>query len=127
MLGRKETMATVAVKDLDAARSFYERTLELKVLDTEGSEAMVYETGSSKLLVYRSEYAGTNRATAVTWNVGKDLDGIVRTLRGKGVTFEHYPDLPGVKLEGDIHSVDGEMRSAWFKDPAGNIIALVSD
>ena len=45
-------------------------------------------------------------------------------LRAKGVAFEHY-DLPETTREGDIH-VMGEMRGAWFKDPAGNIIALVN-
>jgi hypothetical protein len=41
----------------------------------------------------------------------------------KGVAFEHY-DFPGVTREGDVH-VMGPMKSAWFKDPDGNIIALM--
>jgi hypothetical protein len=40
------------------------------------------------------------------------------------VRFEHY-DLPGMRREGDVH-VAGAMRAAWFKDPDGNIHALVS-
>jgi hypothetical protein len=74
--------------------------------------------------VYRSKYTGTNKATAVTWSVGDELDEIVRALKQKGVAFEHY-DMPDVKLEGDVH-VMGDMRNAWFKDPDGNIFALVS-
>ena len=42
----------------------------------------------------------------------------------KGVAFEHY-DLPDTEHEGDVH-VMGEMRGAWFKDPAGNIIGLIN-
>jgi len=48
--------------------------------------------------------------------------GAVRELKSKGVTFERY-EFPGVKLEGDVR-VFGERRSAWFKDPNGNILAI---
>jgi hypothetical protein len=40
------------------------------------------------------------------------------------VRFEHYDDLPGMTREGDVH-VAADMRAAWFKDPDGNIHALV--
>ena len=125
MLGEKDVMATVAVKDLEAAAKFYEGTLGLKRVGKEGDEAIVYRAGGAKLLVYRSQYAGTNQATAVTWSVGNDLEQIVGTLRSKGVRFEHY-DMPGAKLEGDIHVFDGKMKNAWLKDPDGNIVSLVS-
>jgi hypothetical protein len=74
--------------------------------------------------VYRSENAGTNRATAVTWEVGKQVDKLVRELKAKGVAFEHY-DMPGLKVEGDVHVGEG-MRIAWFKDPDGNILSIAS-
>jgi hypothetical protein len=76
------------------------------------------------LNVYRSQYAGTNRATAVTWLVGDDVEGVVRALKAKGVTFEHY-DMPNMKREGDNH-VAGDMKVAWFKDPDGNILSVVN-
>ena len=59
----------------------------------------------------------------MTWAVG-DVDGAVRDLKAKGVKFEHY-DMPEVKLEGDIH-VAGDFKVAWFKDPDGNILNIVS-
>lgn len=83
---------------------------------------LVYRSGRTQLLVYVSEYAGTNRATAATWNVGGAIDEIVRSLQSKGVRFEHY-DLPDTRREGDIH-VSGNLRLAWLKDPDGNILAL---
>ena len=46
----------------------------------------------------------------------------MRTLKGKGVRFEHY-DLPDTTREGDVH-VSGDIRVAWFKDPDGNILSL---
>jgi catechol 2,3-dioxygenase-like lactoylglutathione lyase family enzyme len=124
MLGGKEAMATLSVRDLNAAKRFYEGTLGLKLIDQQESEALTFQAGSSKILVYRSQYAGSNKATAATWLIGKDMEKVVQALRGKGVTFEHY-NMPGLTLKGDIHE-GGGMKAAWFKDPDGNIHALVS-
>jgi catechol 2,3-dioxygenase-like lactoylglutathione lyase family enzyme len=123
MLGNADAVATVAVKDLQVARRFYEGKLGLKQIDAEDSEAISYKCGKSSLLVYRSTYAGTNKATAATW-VAEDVEGVVRDLKAKGVAFEHY-DMPGMTRQGDVH-VGGDMKAAWFKDPDGNILAIVS-
>ena len=125
MLGKQDAIATVAVKNLGAAKKFYQDTLGLKQLDAEGDEVVVYEAGNSRLNVYKSQYAGTNKATAVTWAVD-DVEGEVRTLKSKGVAFEHY-DMPGMKLQGDLHVADGaDFKVAWFKDPDGNIFSIVN-
>ena len=124
MIGDKEAAATIAVKDLAVAKDFYETKLGLKRVATEGDEALVYRSGVSKVVVYRSEYAGTNRATTANWMVGKDLEREVEALKGRGVRFEHY-DMPGLTRQGDVH-VAGEMKVAWFKDPDGNILSLIS-
>ena len=89
MLREVEAIATIAVKDLDSARSFYEKTLNLEVLDERSGEILIFKTGSSKLFVYRSSFAGTNKATCVTWPVA-DVDAHVAALKQNGVTFEHY-------------------------------------
>ena len=122
MLGKINALATLAVKDLATARKFYEGKLGLKVVDEAGPEAITIESGSSKIVVYRSQFAGTNQATAATWLVGDELDTIVRDLKAKGLAFEHY-DFPGMTREGDIH-VSGKIRTAWLKDPDGNILAI---
>jgi catechol 2,3-dioxygenase-like lactoylglutathione lyase family enzyme len=122
-LGSIDAVATVAVTDLPAARSFYEEKLGLSPVETTDAEGVTYRTGTTSLFVYRSQYAGTNQATAVTWPVGDQVDDLVASLKDKGVAFEHY-DLPGLTLEGDVHVADG-FRGAWFKDPDGNIFHLV--
>ena len=124
MLSDKDAVANLAVKDLEAARKFYEGTLGLKPVSEEGDEFIVYESGRSTLNVYRSNYAGSNKATAVTWAVGDDVERVVRDLKAKGVKFEHY-DMPEMKREGDIH-IGGDMKVAWFKDPDGNILNIVN-
>ena len=124
MLGDKEAMATLAVKNLETARRFYEGTLGLRRVPGDEEGALVYQAGKAAFLVYQSAYAGTNQATAATWTVGADVDKLVQTLKSRGVSFEHY-DLPGTTRTGDVH-VAGKLRLAWFKDPDGNIHALVS-
>jgi len=124
MLNGNDVIANIAVRSLDTARKFYAGTLGLKEVDAEGEELIVFKSGKTSLFVYRSEYAGTNKATAVTWVVGDEIENDVRALKAKGVAFEHY-DMAGLKREGDLH-VGGDMKIAWFKDPDGNILSLVS-
>lgn len=124
MLGQHDAVANIAVKDIAAARKFYEGTLGLVVSRSEGEELVAYRSGHSMLFVYRSDYAGTNQATALTWPVGDQVDEIARALKAKGVRFEHY-DMPQTTREGDVH-VTGDRRIAWFKDPDGNILSIVS-
>jgi catechol 2,3-dioxygenase-like lactoylglutathione lyase family enzyme len=124
-LATKTALATVAVKDLAKARAFYEATLGLSPVEGDEGSVQGYRAGSSTIIVYESSFAGTNQATSVTWPLGDDLDEVVRDLKAKGVTFEHY-DMPGATHDGDIHVFD-KIRVAWFKDPDGNILAIVSD
>jgi catechol 2,3-dioxygenase-like lactoylglutathione lyase family enzyme len=123
LLGEKNAIATIAVRNIEAAKRFYEGILELKLVHAEGPKALSYKSGDAEVLVYESQFAGTNRATAVTWVVDQ-LEKIVQTLKAKGVQFEHY-DMPGVTRQGDVH-VAGSIKNAWFKDPDGNILAMVS-
>ena len=124
VLGDRPAIANIAVKDLDVAREFYEDTLGLAPVGAEGNEVIMFRSGDSIINVYRSEYAGTNKATALTWDVGSDLEEVVRALQAKGVAFEHY-DMPGMTRRGDVH-VAGDLKVAWFKDPDGNILNVFS-
>jgi catechol-2,3-dioxygenase len=125
MLGDTDAIATVAVKDIKAARKFYESTLGLTPLPSQQASVVMYQTGKSKILVYQSQYAGTNKATAVTWGLdsGDAVEAMVNTLKTKGVVFEHY-DFPGLTRKGDVH-VAGKLKNAWFKDPDGNVHSIV--
>ena len=120
MLKDHDSSAIVAVNDLARARAFYGDVLGLQLAD-EGDEegVLVYRTGATKLVVYRSEFSGTNRANAVVWGVGGDIDAIVSSLEANGAAFEHYPDIG--TLDGNVH-VAGPARLVWLKDPDGNIL-----
>ncbi len=124
MLARSKAAATIAVKDTAVARKFYEGKLGLKPAPTSEEGVLAFQSGDSTLIVYPSQYAGTNKATAATWFVEGDLAKEVQDLKAKGVAFEHY-DFPGTTRKGDLH-VMGDTQAAWFKDPDGNILALVN-
>ena len=124
MLTENDAVANLAVKDIARARRFYEGTLGFEPIHNEGGELVVYRSGKTAFNVYRSEYAGTNQATAMTWAVGDRIEAVVEALAAKGIAFERY-DLPGMRRDGDIH-IAGDMKVAWFKDPDGNILNVVT-
>ena len=117
---------TLAVKDLSRARKFYEDVLGYEPM-METADAVGYKgADSTGILLYPSaENAGTNKATSACWNV-TDLDGIMADLKSKGVKFEEY-DQPGLKTEDGMAVWDEggkSVKSAWFKDPDGNILNI---
>ena len=116
-------IATIAVRDIDQAKTFYEGVLGLHRIDSRPG-LISYKSGGSTVLVYQSPSAGTNRATAATWATS-DIEALVRDLKSRGVAFERYDDVPGLSMRGDIH-VGDDMKMAWFKDPDGNVLSLVS-
>jgi len=122
MLGDAAAAAVLPVKDLDAAKKFYEETLGLKK-ENESPGGVTYRSGNSHVFIYPTQYAGTNQATAIGWVI-EDVAGAAETLKAKGVMLEHY-DLPGVTREGDVH-IMGDLKAIWFKDPDGNILNVVN-
>lgn len=125
MLSNAQAIATVGVRDIEKARAFYSQVLGLQegeAADSTGGEVLSFKSGNSQIVVYRSQYAGTNQATAITWDVGDRIGPIVADLKAKGAIFEHY-EMEGMRLEGDIH-VGESMKVAWLKDPDGNILNL---
>ena len=121
MLRDSPVQVMLPVKDLETAKAFYERKLELEKVAEEMGTA-VYRSGGSTLCVYPSQFAGTNKGTAALWAV-EDVEKTVEALKAKGVTFEHYDDLPVLTRTGDIHRGAG-IVVAWFKDPDGNILSV---
>lgn len=124
MLGKADATPMIAVKDIDRAKQFYKEKLGLKPFEEMGDDFFMLKSGDTTLNVYKSEFAGTNKATLLTFDVD-DIDTEVRELKGKGVTFEHY-DLEGLTPEGDIYRGQN-MKTAWFKDPDGNILSLIEE
>ena len=123
-LGAKDAIATIAVRDLAKAKQFYEGKLGLIPAPSSEKSVLNYKSGKTSLMVYVSDFAGTNKATSVTWIVD-DAEAVARALKAKGVVFEHY-DFPGTTRKGDVHFA-GKIKNVWFKDPDGNVLAVVSE
>lgn len=120
MLSQSTIIAVIAVQDIVTAREFYEDILGLELID-ESPEGILYKSGDGRLLLYESPNGGQNPATSAAWVVD-DVEACVDELKDKGISFEHYDDMP-VEWQGDL-AVSGDMKSAWFKDPDGNILSV---
>ncbi len=123
MLGKADAIPMIAVTDLDRARRFYEETLGPKTKDEWGA-GFTLESGDTLVNIYKSEFAGTNKATALNFDVD-DIEEEVGVLKEKGVFFEQY-NVPGLEQRGDLYVGEG-MKTAWFKDPDGNILSLIEE
>lgn len=121
MLGDSNVCATLAVSDMDAAKTFYGDTLGLTLV-SEDPAGVLYKSADSRLFVYPSAVAGTNKATYAAW-MSDDVEAVADALKAKGISLEQYDDLPGVTREGDIHLM-GDYKGIWFKDPSGNILSV---
>ena len=114
--------------DLVAAlrRLAYELDVPLSsvLLDTSGRQLKITTVNRLSASPAGDLTVSANQATALTWAV-EDVEAEVRELKARGVVFEHY-DLPPLERRGDIHIAD-EFKTAWFKDPDGNILNIVED
>ncbi len=126
MLKDRSSTAIVAVSDMNRAREFYQKRLGLTLAEPSsmGDEVLTFRTGNTALIVYRSDFAGTNRANAVVWDVGDEIEAIAADLAARGVAFEHY-EMPHTTYRDGVHHA-GDFRMAWFKDPDGNVLHLNS-
>ncbi len=121
MLSRVSLYPSLAVRDLKEAIAFYRDTLGFNIVD-ENRNGVWFEAGSSRFTIYESAFAGSNKGTAMIFEV-IDPDSEVKALKSRGITFEHYDNIPDIHREGEMHVVK-DFRCAWFKDPSGNILSI---
>jgi predicted enzyme related to lactoylglutathione lyase len=123
MLSDSKVTANIPASDLQRARDFYADKLGLSPTQELPGEVLLYRTaGGTDFQVYRTDYAGQAGHTIAQWHVD-DIESQVHDLKTKGVTFEVY-DMPGVEWDGEIASMEGMGRAAWFRDSEGNIMCI---
>jgi catechol 2,3-dioxygenase-like lactoylglutathione lyase family enzyme len=125
MLGDFRVTATIPVTDIDKARNFYVTKLGLKENPKmKDSDGILFSAGEgTDLYIYKR---GPSKAdhTLATFKVD-DIETLINELFEKGISFEHY-DMPnGLKTNEKGIATMGSIKSAWFKDPDGNILALI--
>ena len=111
-----------AVDDVAKARDFYEGTLGLKTTEEAGLLTL-HLAGDRPTIVYPKPVHMPADYTILNFPVD-DIDAAVDELTGRGVTFERYDGL-GQDERGIARG--GGPYIAWFKDPAGNILAVLQE
>jgi catechol 2,3-dioxygenase-like lactoylglutathione lyase family enzyme len=124
MFSDSKAFSGIGVEDFEAARRFYEETLEqrVEVLD-EGTMATLHLAGDRPTLLYKSPGMTPPNYTVLNFPVD-DVDAAVDLLTSRGVTFERYEGMP--------QEPNGVMKAggpdiAWFKDPSGNTLSVLKD
>ena len=122
MLEDSHAFASFSVDDIARARQFYGETLGLDVKESEMFLTLRL-TGGSRVLVYPKPDHEPATFTVLNFPVD-DVEGAVDTLNRRGVRFESY-NQPGIRTDERGISREGP-TIAWFRDPAGNILSVVS-
>jgi catechol 2,3-dioxygenase-like lactoylglutathione lyase family enzyme len=125
MLTNSPVTPTLAITDLKRAKDFYEGKLGLtEDISMSDDNGVLYNAGQgSKLYIYSRPNPPTADNTQVSFKVD-DIEKAMEELSGSGVSFEHY-DMPGLKTNEKGIAEMGKIKSAWFKDPDGNILSLL--
>ena len=118
-------IATLPAADISRAKAFYRDKVGIEPFQVDEGGSARYQVGDTMMMLYPSEFAGTNKATAVGFGV-KDIAAALSTLRGRGVEFADFD-------YGDMKTVDGIMefpdgsKGAWFTDSEGNVVGVFQD
>ncbi len=122
MLNDSAVTANVPAADLARARAFYADVLGLTPVDENPGGLVFTTSGGTSFFLYETAFAGQAGHTIAQWHVA-DVAAEVAELQAKGLRFEHY-DMPGVSWDGDVATMEGMGRAAWFKDSEGNIMCI---
>ena len=123
MIANNRVSAVLVSTDLERSQQFYESKVGLTRSPESIKNHLLFECGDgTTLLVYGRGGGNTADHTQVRfWSA--DIENDVAGLAAKGIEFEEY-DTETFKTVGHIVTSPGIGRSAWFKDPDGNTIAV---
>jgi catechol 2,3-dioxygenase-like lactoylglutathione lyase family enzyme len=126
MLEQSRTFSGISVDDLDAARRFYAEVLGFATHDAFGGFD-VDLPGGAQLWIYGKPDHQPATFTVLNFVV-PDIDAAVDELNSGGVQTKIYPDDQFRTDEKGIargRSVNRGPDIAWFRDPAGNVLAVL--
>jgi predicted enzyme related to lactoylglutathione lyase len=126
MFADTEVFNGFAADDLEKARQFYGETLGVRaepMNDENTLLALKHPDGRDTLIYLKPDYVPATY-TVLNFRVD-DIEAVVDQLAERGVATERYEefeqDEKGILREGDAPPI------AWFKDPAGNILAAIAE
>jgi catechol 2,3-dioxygenase-like lactoylglutathione lyase family enzyme len=122
MFGSTEAFSGFAVDDMDKARAFYGETLGIET-STENGLMTMHLAGDRPTLVYPKPDHSPAAYTILNFRVD-DIEQAVDELAARGVTLERYDGF-----EQDERGIfrGGGPFIGWFKDPAGNVLAVLQE
>ncbi|MBS1502756.1 MAG: VOC family protein [Bacteroidetes bacterium] len=128
MFSTDKAFSSFSVNDIAKAKDFYQNILGLEVkhvpMGPEGILELHFD-GGGRVMIYPKPNHTPATFTILNFPVD-DVEKAVDELSAKGVKFEHY-DMPGIQTnEKGIARGGGGPEIAWFTDPAGNIVSVVS-
>lgn len=128
MFGDSNAFSSFSVNDLQAAKEFYSEILGLKVSDNPMGVLELHLKGNSNnVMVYPKPDHQPASYTVLNFLM-PDLERAVDALIVKGVTFEQYhTEYLNTNEKGIMYGNGRGPDIAWFKDPAGNILALIAE
>jgi len=122
MLSDSPVSAILPSKDLQKSKEFYQTKLGLAPVPMALDDPLMFTAGNDTVLVVYHRPEGTKAEHTVAGFMVADLKNKMSGLKANGIEFEDY-DMPGFDHENKIMTY-GNIKSAWFKDPDGNILAL---
>ena len=124
MFKPKTAFSGFSVNDLAKAKEFYTQTLGLQVVE-EGVGLRLHLPGGGTAFAYPKDDHQPATFTLLDFVVD-DIDEAVDELKSRGVSFERYAgmsqDEKGI-MRGIAQNMGPDI--AWFKDPAGNMLAVL--
>ncbi len=116
--------ASLPAHDLERAKAWYKQVLQVEPARELDSGSLWYQIGGGDMIVYASQFAGTNQATALAIAVD-DVEQAVEDFRSRGAVFEEY-DLEDFRTVDGIFTGPDGSKLAWMKDSEGNILGLAT-
>ena len=124
MFKPKTAFSGFSVNDLAKAKAFYTQTLGLQVVE-EGVGLRLHLPGGGTAFAYPKDDHQPATFTLLDFVVD-DIDQAVDELKSRGVSFDRYAGMPQDE-KGVMRGISQNMGPdiAWFKDPAGNTLAVL--
>jgi catechol 2,3-dioxygenase-like lactoylglutathione lyase family enzyme len=124
MLENSAAFSGFAVDDIDAARAFYGDTLGLSVaLNDMGILEITLGSGAHVMAYPKPDHQPAG-FTILNFPVA-DVEAAVDELNAKGVVTKIYDGEYGGDAKGISRGYGPDI--AWFRDPAGNVLSVLSE
>jgi predicted enzyme related to lactoylglutathione lyase len=123
MLSNNRISAVLVSTDLERSQLFYETKVGLTLSPETIKNHLLFECSDGTSLLIYGRGAGNHADHTQVRFWSTDIDKDVSMLAANGVVFDEY-DTETFKTIDHIVTSPGIGRSAWFKDPDGNTIAV---